>query len=238
MVLKNLLMLMMLSCATQAQTLHGIIKNAQTNRPLSSVSVTDLATGKDTSADEQGNYALPCHPGDMITFMLEGYKPYRIKASSATVANIPMQPLSVELQEYILRPDSTAFQRDSAYMASTYGKEMNTEPIKPKVNGLGVDNLIGSAAQKMSRKYKRNKEFKENFQKDEQQKYIDTRYQPELVAALTGFSGDTLATFINTYPMDYLFARTATSLELKAWIRDNYKNYIKKISEVAVSGKP
>jgi hypothetical protein len=33
---------------------------------------------------------------------------------------------------------------------------------------------------------------------------------------------------MNTYPMDYEFARTATDLELKMWIRHNYKDYLLK----------
>jgi hypothetical protein len=58
-----------------------------------------------------------------------------------------------------------------------------------------------------------------------EQKYVDTRYTASLVNKLTGLSGDTLATFMNTYPMEYEYARHATDLELKAWVRDNYKDY-------------
>jgi hypothetical protein len=59
-----------------------------------------------------------------------------------------------------------------------------------------------------------------------EQKFIDTRYTPELVTKLTGYTGDTMILFMNTYPMDYSFARAASDLELKMWIRNNYKEHM------------
>jgi len=32
---------------------------------------------------------------------------------------------------------------------------------------------------------------------------------------------------MNTYPMEYDFARRGTDLEMKMWIRDNYKAYMR-----------
>jgi len=143
---------------------------------------------------------------------------------------VELFPLNVKLEEYILH-DYTPYQRDSAEMAERYSKELNTQRMKPgysSANGGGFSDIIGSAVQKMSKSYKKNKAFKETFKKDIEQKYIDTRYKPELVFSLTHLTGDTLAIFMNTYPMDYDFARAATDLEIKMWIRNNYKEYLHK----------
>jgi hypothetical protein len=48
-----------------------------------------------------------------------------------------------------------------------------------------------------------------------------------LVAALTGLTGDTVGYFMNANPMPFDYARAATDLELKMWIRYNYKQWLK-----------
>lgn len=213
----------------QAQIQRGIVVDGATGKPLFSVSIFNLNNEQSTATNEQGYYSLPAKRGDEISFLFIGYHTAQRLATPGTDLQVELMPLSVQLQEYILHPDYTPYQKDSAAMASLYGKELNTKPIKvgfSSANGGGFTGLIGAPVQKMSQSYKRNKKFKENFKKDQEQKYIDTRYTPELVGAITSFSGDTLAMFMNTYPMEYPFARAATDLELKMWIRNNYKEYL------------
>ena len=44
---------------------------------------------------------------------------------------------------------------------------------------------------------------------------------------MTGFTGDTIGHFMYAYPMPYEFARSASDLELKMWIRNNSKEWLK-----------
>jgi len=37
-----------------------------------------------------------------------------------------------------------------------------------------------------------------------------------------------MAEFMNQYPMDYDYARAASDLEIKMWIKYNYQDYLKK----------
>jgi hypothetical protein len=48
------------------------------------------------------------------------------------------------------------------------------------------------------------------------------------VGTTTGLTGDSIGYFMYAYPMPYDFVHTATSLEMKMWIRYNYKQWIKK----------
>ena len=219
------------SLSVHAQTLKGVVIDGETNQPLYLVNVLNLTNSQSTSSDERGIYSIGAKNGDVISFSYVGYHTVQRLASTDSVLRIPMFPLSVRLQEYVLHPEYTPYQKDSAEMAMLYSDQLNAKPIKPgfsSANGGGFTGLIGGAVQKISRSYKQKKKFQKNFQNDEQQKYIDTRYTPQLVTTLTGFTGDTLATFMNTYPMEYRFARSATDLEMKMWIRDNYKEYLHK----------
>ncbi len=201
--------------------------NGETAAPLPQVVIVDMITGQTTTSDMQGNFFLPAGAGDSLSFSFDGYHTVQKAANPAELLLVELLPLNVNLEEHVVH-NLTQFQKDSIEMATTYSKELNTKPVKvgwSNANGGGVTGLIGAPVKKMSRSYKRNKRFKENFKKDMEQKYIDTRYTPELVTSVTGFAGDTVITFINHYPMDYSFARSATDLELKMWIRQNYKDY-------------
>ena len=86
---------------------------------------------------------------------------------------------------------------------------------------------MGWVADKITGNSKKPKEFRKQFAKDDQNLFIDSRYTPELVTLITALSDtDSISAFIYTCPMAYDFARAASDLEIKAWIRENYKQYI------------
>jgi hypothetical protein len=220
---------LLLTVTVHGQTVYGIVADGETHKGLVPVTIINLSTQQSTVTDEGGNFTLQAQSGETLSFSFLGYHTIQRLATPGTYMPVDMLPLSVLMKEYILHPDYTPFQRDSADIANTYSKELNTRRIKPgfsTADGGGFTGLIGSAVQKMSKSYKKNKVFKETVKKDLEQKFIDTRYTQGLVSALTGFNGDTLALFMNFYPMEYDFARTATDLELKMWIRSNAKQYM------------
>ncbi len=232
---------LLIALSVHSQTLRGIVIDGETKQPLYLVNAIDNASSQSTATDERGAFVLPTKNGDVISFSYIGYHTIQRLAATDSVLTVSMFPLSVSLQEYILHPDYTPYQKDSAEMATRYSTELNKKPIKigfNSANGGGFSGLIGAPVQKMSKSYKLNKKFQENYKKDQEQKYIDTRYTPELTTALTGYAGDSLAIFMNTYPMEYKFARSATDLEIKMWIRQNYKDYLKpKKPGIAPTGK-
>ena len=218
------------SFTLHGQVLKGIVTDGETNQPLYLVYIADITNGQSGYSDERGIYTLSAKNGDLISYSFTGYHTAQRLATTDSVLRVSMFPLNVHLQEFVLHPEYTPYQRDSAEMAALYSDQLNPPaPIKPgysNANGGGFTGLIGGAVQKISHSYKQKKKFKKNFINDEEQKYIDTRYTPELVTTLTGVSGDTLAIFMNTYPMEYTFARSASDLEMKIWIRDNYRDYL------------
>jgi hypothetical protein len=233
-------LLFLITFSVDAQTLKGIVVDAETAKPLYPVTVVNLTTEQSTSTSESGYYELSAKNGDGISFSFLGYHTEQRIANPWAELRVELLPLTVQLKEYILHPDYTPFQKDSAAMATLYSTELNKKAIKPgfsTANGGGFTGLIGGPVQKISKSYRQNKKFKENFKRDIEQKYIDTKYTRGLVAALTGFGGDTLAIFMNTYIMEYPFARAASDLEIKMWIRNNYKEYLKpKTSKVLAPG--
>lgn len=187
--------------------------------------VVNQATMHSTSTDEEGNFTILAQTGDIISVNYSGYHTVQQAATPGTRLNITLIPLSVRLNEVVVL---TQFQKDSIALTELYSKELNKKPVTvgfSSANGGGISGLIGAPIHRLSRSYKQNKRFKENFRRDMEQRYIDTRYTPAMVSSLTQLKGDSLALFMNTFPMDYGFARTASELEIKSWIRNNYKEY-------------
>lgn len=219
-----------------SQPLKGVVVDGSTGSPLFPVSVMDLSNGNNATTDEKGFFFIYASQGDAMSYSFIGYHTEKkILETTNGVIHVELLPLSIQLNNVNIDPGLSAFQRDSLALAQTYSKALNTSTTKPTFgatgDGVGVNGLIGSMVEKHSRYYKRKKRFQENFISDEQQKFIDTRYKPDLVNKMTGLTGDSVAVFMHEYPMEYNFARTATDLELKMWIRSNFKEYLHKKQE-------
>src|SRR6202008_1239377 len=87
---------------------------------------------------------------------------------------------------------------------------------------------VGALAELFSKTAKRTYAFQKNFAEGEIEKFIDTRYTPALVTKMTVLTGDSIGHFMYAYPMAYDFARTATDLEVKMWVRSNFREWQKK----------
>jgi hypothetical protein len=70
--------------------------------------------------------------------------------------------------------------------------------------------------------------FQDQIVDIEKQKFIDTRYSEALTAQMTGLQEESLIKFMQAYPMEIDFARAASDLEIKMWIKYNFQEYSKK----------
>lgn len=205
---------------------------------LATVVVTNERTHQKAYTNGYGEFSLNANKGDAISFNLVGYKPqqYAVPASlGAAEMHVSLFQMSYELEEFTLRPKYTPYQMDSMARRSTYQRALARQ------KGGGVMSPVSFVAEKLSRRSKRAFRFQKDFYRWEDDKFISSRYTPELVASQTKLTGDTIAFFMNAYPMPYDFARTASELEIKIWIREQYKEWLKNpviphISETAADG--
>lgn len=179
--------------------------------------------------DVDGKYSIRADKGDEIEFSYVGYYPLSLLMPEATTTfrRISMKRKMFSMEEVEIRPDYTPYQLDSMRRRKLYALDLNRERASSTVMGT-IFSPASALAEQFNKKSKQRFRFQKNFVKWEEQKYIDTRYLPEEVAKLTNLSGDTLAAFINAYPMPTDYARTATDMEIKMWIRYNYREWIKK----------
>ena len=226
---KNLLYLLFLVCAsfqgiTQV-SVKGTVCDSVSKAALSPVSIENLRTHKVCFSNAQGEFAIEAELGDFLIFTHVGYnrKVMSLKvADDAKSMKVSMTVKTTSLKSVTIKRGPTEYQKDSANRADVYKDVFDYQQNK------SVMSPVTSMYQKFSKKYKNLRKFQEQITDNENQKFIDTRYTPELTTKMTKLENDELASFMNQYPMDYDYARVATELEIKMWIKYNYQDYLKK----------
>lgn len=221
-----LLCLLTLNAASYAQHMSGTVFDDQDNTPLQSVVILNKRTGNVALSDQKGMFRLHVKYGDTLTVTLVSYESvtFTVKETKQEfVRNIYLSPEANMLETFEVNP-LTPYQRDSLARRNLYNAPLSREWVS---GGRAVFSPMTALAQQFSRKAKQRRRFQLNYNDWENQKFIESRYTPELVATVVPLRGDTLIAFINNYPIAADFARAATDLELKMWIRYNYLEWEK-----------
>lgn len=214
--------------ALLAQVMSGTIADAESRSGIGSIMIKNKHTGVVVYSASKGHFSIPASQGDTLSLSHMSFETM-LMVVFASVDTIFMSPLVYNLKASTVR-GRTKYQQDSIERHELFHHELSRQPVpKPIYYGLGCAGCFGWLADKITGNSKKPKRFRKLFATEDDIKYIDTRYIPELVTSLTGISdGDSVAAFIYTYPMEYDFARHATDLELKAWIRNNHKHYLER----------
>jgi hypothetical protein len=208
--------------------LKGKIVDSTFKNSLSAVSIENMTTHKGTYSNSNGEFVLEAREGDYIYCTFVGYKStsYRVYGGDANrTVNIIMAIKPVQLKDVTILRGMTKYQKDSANRASLYQDAFEYNQQKSAMTP------ITSVYQKFSKKYKNLRKFQSQIVNNEQQKFIDTRYSKELVSDMTKLPIDSVNTFMNLYPMPYDYARVASDLEIKMWIKYNYQDYLSKTKQ-------
>jgi CarboxypepD_reg-like domain len=205
-------------------TLQGTVyANNATKTPLPFTTVFNARAKQMLYTNSQGKYTIEASKGDTIKVSFVGYFPTEYVVPN-TAGNFTKNFFIFEKTKQLteIKIDGrTKYQKDSSARAQLFEKPLGQEQVAT------MESPVTSLYQQFSKKYKDLRKFQQQYRNDEQQKYIDTKYTYDNVAALTKLSGDDIAYFMNAYPMEYKFARLASEVEIKLWIISNYKMYKK-----------
>jgi hypothetical protein len=203
--------------------LRGTLVDGDTKQPLASVVVSNTNSRQIALSDSAGRYYLVAYYGNDIMFSLPGYKMQTRKMpatqSGTVVMNIELFRLSYQLDEFIYRPKYTRYQLDSMERKAVYSRVLSREKST-------IGSPVSWVVEKFNPNSKRIFRFQKSYRYWETQKFIESRVHTETAEKLTGLHGDTLACFMNAYPMPYDYARVASDLEVKIFIRESYKQWL------------
>jgi hypothetical protein len=218
----SIVIFLFLSPCALAQALKGTVVEGETGNPISAVAVVNMNTKQTSYTDSRGMFTISAKRGEQVSFSFVGFKTQQKTVPAALgVAEmyIELFRLSYQLDEFTLRPRYTPYQMDSMERKATYSRALARQ------KGGSIMSPVTFVAEKLSKQSRQIFKFQKSFNYWEEVKFIESRYSPELVQTLTGLRGDTLATFMNSNPMPVDYARAASDLEIKLWIREQFKRW-------------
>jgi hypothetical protein len=223
---------LVLTFTAHAQVLlKGRVYDVSKYRPLEAVSVL-TTSGSGTVSDSTGQFTIIVRETDSVWFSYLN-KPtpkYAVKSIPNTHNfEISLHVQSTELKEVkVLLPN---YRRDSIQNRRDYAKAFNFQKpgLSSSLNpgpgggaGLDVNELISMF---QFRKNKRMLAFRNRLLQEEEDRYIDHRFNRALVIKLTGLRGETLNTFMKNYRPSIEFVETSTDYEFQDYIKKSFSHF-------------
>jgi hypothetical protein len=216
-------------------TIHGTVYNMYRTRPLDRVSVIS-ASGRGTVTDSAGNYQITVPYDDSISFSYLGRATamYPVKGiNSLNSFDIALHVDPIELKEVRVMPRS--YHNDSLQNRKDYEKYFDfrkPNPFKLSDGSAGLGMGAGFDLDQIIRYFqfdrtKRLLAFQRRLEEDEQDKYIDHRFNPSIVLKVTHLQGDELDSFMVKYRPSYTFCIRATDYDLLEYTKLAFTEYQK-----------
>jgi hypothetical protein len=229
----TLLFLLFAAVISFGKHLSGRIQSDGDGTLLADVAIINLRHPEiGAVSDANGKYSIRADKGDSIQFSLVGYTPRILLYTGDNeywFETVLMRVRSMVLDTVVVGRELSKREVDSFANRAFYDKPLNFKPAKVKYsfkeNPFVVQNPISGLIEKHTRYAKKLKRFKQIYNEQEVLSFIDARYPPELITQLTGLKEDSLYRFMQAYPMSYDYAKQASDLEIKMWIKYNYKSW-------------
>lgn len=216
----------------EGQSIEGIVFDKDSKAPVPYTTISNKRTKQVTYSDINGGYKIDGLFGDTLFFSHPGYSfSYKVINTGTQNQWAYIEKQRHELEEVEILSDMAKFKKDSATKHTIYRKTLKDAGHTPSAgfnNGFAVDGLFTSLAFWISGKGKKNRKFSETLIYHEQSKFIGLKYNPLVVSEQTNLSEEEAQQFMMEYPMPYDYARAASDLEVKMWIRTNYREWVKR----------
>ena len=212
------------SATAQSYKISGYVYDSSRNYPLEAVSVLSTS-GKGAVSNSDGFYQIEVGEKDSIWFSYLGKPTIKfpvLKITNPYEFDISLHVSVPTLKEVKIKPKNYKF--DSIQNRKDYAKIFNYEKPKLKVMtpqygvgaGFDLDEIINMF------RFKRNRSiasFQQRLLLDEQDKFIDHRFNKALVRRLTLLTGTELDSFMQLYRPSYLFTKMAGEYEFQYYIK-------------------
>jgi len=218
--------------ANAQQFLTGKIYKANSTEHLVSVSIHNITQQRYDLSEEDGSYRIQAAPGDHISFSSVGYKTDTITVTAAllTAAYPVYMDIRAQTLQSVRVGQFSNYQLDSMDRRKEYAwvyEHENTPHLardRQGADGVGVTLNIfrntSTAAKQRIRLSKR-------LEKEEEEYFVDSRYNKDYVTKITKLKGDSLADFMRRYRPSYDYCRKAANVDILVYINDSYKQYMK-----------
>lgn len=208
-------------------TVSGTVYDSTKIIPVKDV-IVQSTSGRTAVTDSAGHYDIVTDDADSLTFIYNN-KP-SLKFSVRQIENISNFDISLRIRSYEkyrqlkeVRVFSKTYRQDSIENREHYAKIFNhsqpgistTSSTYSGVPGLDLDEFIDIF------RFKRNKQLRNmqnRLMEQEQDNYINYRFNKMMVKRITRLDGAELDTFMKRYRPDFEFTTTSSTVEFYQYI--------------------
>lgn len=216
-----------------------MVYDSSRNYPLEAVSVLSTS-GRGTLTNTDGFYEIEVTETDSIWFSYLNKATMKfpvLKISNTLSFDISILVSVPTLKEVKIRPRN--YRQDSAQNRKDYAKIFNYEkptlkPVTPQYGaamGFDLEGIINMF------RFRRNRNM-ESFQKrlmlEEQDKFIDHRFNKALVRRLTQLEGNELDSFMRLYRPSHTFTKFAGEYDFQYYIKEAFYRFRKGLRPEAI----
>jgi transposase-like protein len=226
---------LLFSSRLYGQQISGVVIDKQSRQLLANALITSSKTV--VFSDVQGRFTIGTKGlEDTIKISKSGYSTYQVTGQAAnTSLLIELIKQTIELNEVKVFAKRDRV-KDSLNTRAMFAKSFNSAAPKfsdivrvTKANGAipiaGItiipSELIKAIGYKRSREYK----FKKTLLRDEDDKYIDDRFDKDLVSAMTKLQNDSLSIFMEKYRPSISLLKKMTSYDLMMYIKTSLNSF-------------
>jgi hypothetical protein len=224
------IVLIFLCGAAKAQSykIKGTVYDSSRNYPLELVSVLSTGGGG-TATNTDGHYEIEVTERDSIWFSYLNKPTMKfpvIKINNPFAFDISLKVNVTVLKEVRVRPKN--YRQDSIQNREDYAKVFNFQKprLAPSVTGMGVgfdlDEIINMF------RFKRNRSmlaFQKRLVSQEQEKFVDHRFNKALVRRLTLLTGNELDSFMRIYRPSFEFTELTSDYDFQEFIKESFKRF-------------
>lgn len=120
----------------QAQSVSGIVTDAETGEPLTGVNVSLKNTSSGTVTDVDGRYSIEAAPSSTLVFSYIGYLSAEVKVDDQTYIDLKMFPSVTELQELVVVAYASQKKSDITSSVASIDEEELTDVTSPDVSTM------------------------------------------------------------------------------------------------------
>lgn len=240
--LKNILLILLLlttftGFSQEARTIRilGKVVDGQTHESIPGVNIYTKQYG--TVSDIDGNFSFNLNLQDTITFSFVGYETYHFSVTDSIQTEeievkISLTSSLKELEEVTVHSFMTEQNFKDAVIAYNLPKEKKVKqmagfyygPVKP-VNAKAFTSPISFLVSKFGKQAKQERHFIKQKEIFEQQKYLSSKYNKDIVANITGLNGDELDDFMHFCTLSDSVIEQATEYDMTLVINKCLKDF-------------
>jgi hypothetical protein len=214
----------------QEYTVRGYVLDSSRNYPMEAVTVQSTS-GRMTLTNVEGFYQIRVTESDSISFSYLGKNTQKfpvLRIANPLQFDVALQVNVPVLREVKIRPRN--YRQDSLQNRLDYAKIFNYQ--KPKIKtvspqygmGMGFDlqELINMF------RFRRNKSmlaFQQRLLLEEEEKFIDFRFNKALVRRLTLLEPPELDSFVRVFRPSYDFAKEADDYQFRLYIKQAHYRF-------------